>query len=989
MRLLLVACLAFVVTGCPKDDPAPGADASTPKVDGGEECPVARKCPNTCCPVGQECVADTCQAVACAATETECGNDCCTSTESCVNDVCVPKGNCTPACSPTSTTPVCEGTVCKCNSTSCGTSASCVNGACVANTCTPACSGTTPVCEGTVCKCDSTSCGNTATCTNGVCVPVSSCTGTQTECGTDCCENTTEFCQLGTCVTKTACTGTQTSCGADCCDSPDTCVDDVCVGSNPGTCTVASTYGSVIASGRAEIGVGQSGDAYAYMSGPLPASDGTADEIQIELLEGYGVFTNGLVTGTFPLTGDELNYATCGACVTLHGDVDPTTGVTAYYMITGGTLNVTSVSGSLVATLTGATFEEVEIDSQTYESTPVPNGCTSAVQQALFHGTTPVECDPLAPTACTAGQGCFYDGSGLTCSDVGTAAPGDACSETVQCVAGAQCLQDGLCHSWCDTSAANTCTGGEVCTPAASSGTLGICDACPEEQVCGSACCGADQICTDGVCGDPVTCNPLDPQACPNGQNCYFSADTELYACGPVGQGEIQAECATGADCVAGTDCIAVSQTASMCLAFCDPAVASTCNGQCFDWEDGTGSCIPADECDLLAQDCPTATDACYPGTINMTCEPEGQKAVGQTCAAQTECVGGAICVSTTCTKLCATAGGDPACAALDSCEPVESGSELGLCKPCPAAQVCGNVCCSSTQMCDASTACVAIPPPANDVCGADGANAIALTLDAAATAGNTVAAANDYGAALSAACDASGPAAAPGPDAVFVYTPAADGDFIVVVEPQFDAVLWYTTGSCGVDGDCLKASDTNSTETIRVNGAVAGTKYFFYVDGYEAEEKGAVTILVKSPPVAPANDKCGVDGANATALTLGTPVTGDTTAAADDYHYPISAACDPSTYGDLTGNDAVFKYTPAAAGNFTVTVTPAATFDAAVWYTTGTCGDPMACVVGVDVGMSGGAETLTIAGAAGTTYFIVVDGWKATALGEFTITVQ
>ncbi|MBI5545990.1 MAG: hypothetical protein HY901_19030 [Deltaproteobacteria bacterium] len=872
-----------------------------------------------------------------------------------------------------------------CGSDCCSATESCVNSVCVVDSCTPACSGTTPVCEGTTCKCNQTSCGDSATCTNGVCVPVSTCP--------------------------------ETACGTDCCQSAETCVEDVCVGSNSGTCTVASTYGTVTVTGRAEIGVSQSGDAYAYLSGPLPTSDGTDDVIQIELIEGYGAFTDGLVTGAFSLEGDELNYGTCGICVTLQGDVDPTAGVTAFHMVTGGSITITSVSGSLIATLTNATFEEVTIDPNSYESFPVADGCTSAMRQALFHGIAPVGCDPLNPTACTDGQGCFYDGSGLFCSQAGTAAPGQACSGTVQCVAGAQCLADRLCHSWCDRSGSNPCTGDDYCTPATSTGILGICAACPEGQVCGSACCASTQTCTDGVCGDPVPCDPLDAAACGANQGCYYDADTEGFACAAAGQVGVGAECEALGECVPGAECFedgschelcdptgagacattdrceAVTEDGALGACFACPAESvcgTTCCGEHQICNSATIACEAPTSCDPLAPAACTNGQGCYVNSSHgFICGPPGAVAVGAACTGFGQCVPGAECLEQACHAFCDPADGSPACEGTDRCEVATSDGAVGSCFACPADQICGNVCCTDLQVCDASTACVARPPPPNDACGAEGANATVLTLDAAAITGTTIVAANDYGTALSAACDATGPATALGPDSVFVYRPAADGDFIIVLEPEFDAVLWYTTGSCGVDADCVTASDSPArpTEMIRVNGAIAGTDYYVYVDGYGAADKGEFTILVQSPAATPVNDKC--DGA--TVLTFGAaPLSGDTTNAISDYGNTvsaISAACAGLKQFGLEGEDVVYSYTPQAAGPFTVTVT--GSFDSALWYMTGSCGDADTCVAGADNGMTGQDETLTVNGVAGTTYYFVVDSFNVGRSGAFTIKVR
>jgi hypothetical protein len=116
-------------------------------------------------------------------------------------------------------------------------------------------------------------------------------------------------------------------------------------------------------------------------------ADAAPDYLDIELYNGVGVFASGgVVPGTYQLTGAELDYATCGACVLLFGNVDTTGGtITQYYMAQGGTLKLTATTGAnLTGTLTNMTFASVTIDPDTFESTPDGNACTSSITSAAF-----------------------------------------------------------------------------------------------------------------------------------------------------------------------------------------------------------------------------------------------------------------------------------------------------------------------------------------------------------------------------------------------------------------------------------------------------------------------------------------------------------------------------------------------------------------------------------------------------------------------------
>lgn len=104
--------------------------------------------------------------------------------------------------------------------------------------------------------------------------------------------------------------------------------------------------------------------------------------VYLSVEDGYGPFTNGLKTGTFTLTGDERNAATCGACVQLYASTSAEEGMV--YMPTGGTMNVTSINGRFTGSLSNVTFVEVNIDEDSWETTPVPNGCSTQITSASF-----------------------------------------------------------------------------------------------------------------------------------------------------------------------------------------------------------------------------------------------------------------------------------------------------------------------------------------------------------------------------------------------------------------------------------------------------------------------------------------------------------------------------------------------------------------------------------------------------------------------------
>lgn len=123
--------------------------------------------------------------------------------------------------------------------------------------------------------------------------------------------------------------------------------------------------------------------------------DQTPDIVQLELYKGFGPFAAGeIVPGTYQLTGAELQYSSCGVCVRVLTDLDTMGNASdSGYFATGGTVTITMAGdqmggGTLEFTLSNITLEHVNINEQTFMSTPHPDMCESAVTSASF--TAPI-----------------------------------------------------------------------------------------------------------------------------------------------------------------------------------------------------------------------------------------------------------------------------------------------------------------------------------------------------------------------------------------------------------------------------------------------------------------------------------------------------------------------------------------------------------------------------------------------------------------------
>ncbi len=129
------------------------------------------------------------------------------------------------------------------------------------------------------------------------------------------------------------------------------------------------------------------------MQAPLEAAM-PFDVLFVDFFTGYTPFgtetaPTPVVPGTYQLTGEQLNYETCGVCVTL-GTNATATEYEDDYMVTGGTLVVAAVGDAVGETLTltvsNLEFEHVTIDGTTSVSTPVGDGCGTTLTNATFTG---------------------------------------------------------------------------------------------------------------------------------------------------------------------------------------------------------------------------------------------------------------------------------------------------------------------------------------------------------------------------------------------------------------------------------------------------------------------------------------------------------------------------------------------------------------------------------------------------------------------------
>ena len=358
-----------------------------------------------------------------------------------------------------------------------------------------------------------------------------------------------------------------------------------------------------------------------------------------------------------------------------------------------------------------------------------------------------VSCDdqnPCTDDGCTAATGCTHTNNTLACDD------GNACTTGDQCAAGA-CAGTGSAGCSCATDAdcaaqedGDKCNGTLVCTAGACTVDPSTVVACPAAQGCaqyacekqtgactpvtasdGTACedgdaCTTGETCTAGTCkgGSPVVCDDTnlctadhcDPtvgcqyeytaEACDDGNPCTTNDACKDGAC--TGSATTACVCAADADCTVyddGNKCNGVlACVENKCVVkadsqvACEPAPVDGCTlSYC---EPETGKCVTPDLPDgkpCSDGDACTQVDVCKGGE----CEGSGPL----TCADDNPCTDDACDPATGCAFAYNTAAcddNDP-CTAGDACD-------QGVCQP--GQDTCGDTCVADwTLECGASDA--------------------------------------------------------------------------------------------------------------------------------------------------------------------------------------------------------------------------------------------------------------------------------------------
>ncbi len=263
--------------------------------------------------------------------------------------------------------------------------------------------------------------------------------------------------------------------------------------------------------------------------------------------------------------------------------------------------------------------------------------------------------------------------------------------------------------------------------------------------------------------------------------------------------------------------------------------------------------------------------------------------------------------------------------------------------------------------------------------------------------------------------------------DEVYEFVPMVTGMYTITVTPaaDFDPTVYVVSDCASVDTSCIGANQEWGDGLVEVLDVVltAGTAYYVIVDGWTnySEDSGTYTIEI-SPVCTPdcAGRQCGTDGCmgscgtctggllcdptghcviSITGDVCPTPFVvapgslpyagaGDTSDAMNDYSF-ASSVCPGVTYACGGGSkDEVFRFMPTASGTYTITVDP--TFDSVLYVVTNCTSITSLTCLGAEDAVGSAPEVLSLGLTAGTTYYIIVDGYTTSSdlSGPYTITL-
>jgi len=222
------------------------------------------------------------------------------------------------------------------------------------------------------------------------------------------------------------------------------------------------------------------------------------------------------------------------------------------------------------------------------------------------------------------------------------------------------------------------------------------------------------------------------------------------------------------------------------------------------------------------------------------------------------------------------------------------------------------------------------------------------------------------------------------GNDVVYSFTPSVTSVYTIGATPTtpFDLSLYIVTDCSNPAGTCIAGKNARGFDSgeFLTPTLTAGTRYFIVVDSVNPDPNaGSFHFSLRRG--LPTNDTCAT-AAVIDASRLPFSAASTTFGANNDLDPGQSCLTSPQS---TRGPDLVYQFTSGDTQVYNIVATPVGHYDLSLYVTTD-CASIASCS-GSDIGGLGDAETVRRNLTAGTTYFIVVDGFGGDA-GDFSLTV-
>jgi hypothetical protein len=267
---------------------------------------------------------------------------------------------------------------------------------------------------------------------------------------------------------------------------------------------------------------------------------------------------------------------------------------------------------------------------------------------------------------------------------------------------------------------------------------------------------------------------------------------------------------------------------------------------------------------------------------------------------------------------------------------------------------------------------------PKNDTCAAPTALTFPTGITRITSSGHTFAASNSINLSSS-GCTKNTTA---GPDVFFSVKMEKGKTYSVSLDGSgYNASLYVFTSCSSASSTCAAGADTSTTKVEQVDVTPAATAtYIIGVDGRGASDAGSYTLTLEEA-ISPCS-KVQPMSFNSSGVAT---ATGNTASGTNIIDLATASCLKKAT----PGSDAVFSINLVSGKSYTVTLTPATSYDALLAASTSCAHPHKSCLSAADAGGAGAVESLTLKPTASGTHYIVVDSTSSTKAGAFTLQVK